>query len=149
MSVAVLCELITQKLKKKGDFYMNVKNLTTTPRIIAVLLCLTMLLGTFMPVPVTASPNNSNQIVFEHDGYIISYDVTNSWGNNQNISVTIQNTGNVSIENWMLAFDDFGGDITSIWSAELATSQGNKYIRNMGWNSDILPGSSVSFGYIY
>lgn len=83
-----------------------------------------------------------------YDDYEITYDVTNSWGNTEAISVTITNTGDSTIENWMLAYDDFNGEISGIWDAKVAeTDSGYEYVRNVGYNANIAPNQSINFGY--
>ena len=103
---------------------------------------------------------------FEYDDYTIEYIVTGNSGNTQEIVVKITNTGTEVIENWMLAYNDFNGNIQNIWGAvierfdfelnelllgyeaylgELPSEL--EYIRNTGENASIAPNESVIFGY--
>lgn len=100
-----------------------------------------------MPFSAFADEETTSR-TYIYDDYEISYDITNSWGNTEKISVTISNTGDSTIENWMLSYDDFNGEITGIWDANLAkTDSGYEYVRNAGYNANIQPDQSVSFGY--
>lgn len=102
---------------------------------------------TTMPFSAFADEETTNR-TYIYDDYEVSYDVTNSWGNTEKISVTISNTGDSTIENWMLSYDDFNGDIDGIWDATVVEVDAeNSYIRNAGYNANIAPNASISFGY--
>ncbi len=109
-------------------------------RIISFLMTLTMVL-TF--IPFSAFAEESNNYTFEYDGYSINYSIINSWGNNQNINVTIENTGEKIIRNWALQYNTCG-TITGIWNAEIYDSY---IVKNSYYNSDIDIGSWVTYGY--
>lgn len=82
-----------------------------------------------------------------YDNYTIEYNIVNSWGNNQNIEITITNTSEEPIENWMLSYN-FCGEIQGIWNAEIkTTADGIEYVKNAGYNCVIEPDCSVNFGY--
>ena len=51
----------------------------------------------------TAFADEETSHTYKYDGYEVSYDVTNAWGNTEVVSVTLSNTGDSTIENWMLA----------------------------------------------
>lgn len=108
-----------------------------------------MAANVFMTMPFSAfADEETTSRMYIYDDYEISYDITNSWGNTEAISVTLTNTGDETIENWMLSYDDFNGEITGIWNANLAqTDSGYEYVRNAGYNANILPDQSISFGY--
>lgn len=109
----------------------------------------TTAINALMTIPFSAfADEETTSRTYIYDDYEITYDITNSWGNTEKISVTISNTGDSTIENWMLSYDDFNGDITGIWDANLAkTDSGYEYVRNAGYNANIQPDQSVSFGY--
>jgi len=75
--------------------------------------------------------------------HTVNYVVTNSWGNNQTVEITITNTSNELIRNWALQYD-FNGTITNIWNGRLHSEN---IVRSEMYNSDIAPGASVTFGY--
>ena len=84
---------------------------------------------------------------YVYDNYSVSYNVTNSWGNTEIVSVTLSNTGDSTIENWMLYFDP-NGSTSNIWDAQWAeTSTGVSYVKNAGYNASIEPDSSITFSY--
>lgn len=97
----------------------------------------------------TASAATGDFRTFVYDDYEITYNVTNSWGNTEAVTVSIINTGDETIENWMLYFDP-NGEISpnNIWDAQTAlTTSGITYFTNAGYNSAILPNASVNFSY--
>ena len=113
-------------------------------RIMSILLTVLMIIG-LMPNELNAEEISNK--VYEYDNYTAEYTITDSWDNSQNISITIENTGDTLIENWMLSYD-FCGDIAGIWNATVETdSNGSKYIKNAGYNNVIETGKSVEFGY--
>ena len=84
---------------------------------------------------------------FQFDGYNVDYRVTNSWGNTDIVSLTVTNTGDEPIEDWMLYFNPHG-DLQYVYSAQLAEADGIRYIRNAGYNTVIEPDASVTFSYM-
>lgn len=87
-------------------------------------------------------------ILYEYDDYTIGYSILDSWEDTQKVSVSIKNTGEQKIENWMIYFEP-NGEITDIWDAEKAiTNQPIAYIRNSRYNSDINAGESMNFTYL-
>jgi hypothetical protein len=116
-----------------------------TKKITSVLLTITMLVGIIATMP-SVSANTATTFVY--GGYTIEYNIDGNWGSGQNIRVTITNTGTETIENWMVSFDDFCGEIINPWNAKSAqTNCGVDYLRNMGYNANISPNESTSFGY--
>lgn len=80
---------------------------------------------------------------YAYDNYEVDYAVLNEWEGNQSIQVTIRNTGTESILNWALAYRA-GGEVNGLWNA---VSPKENIIKNAGYNYEITPNSSVSFGY--
>jgi hypothetical protein len=104
--------------------------------------------------------------VFVHDGYTIEYTIMSESGNSQEIEVTIINTGTEVIENWMLAYNRFYGNVGNISGAvieqvdlivdplllpslDMFGELPNKlnYVRNTGDNASIALDEAVSFSY--
>ena len=84
---------------------------------------------------------------FVYDDYSVSYNVTNSWGDTDVVNITLTNTGETPIENWMLYFEP-NGEITSMWDVQTALTSNNvTYFKNAGYNSTIAPNASVTFSY--
>ncbi len=121
----------------------NVKKLLTA------LICVTFVTNTIGVSVFTASAATSDSRTFMYDDYEITYTVTNSWGNTEAVTVSITNTSNETIENWMLYFDPKGEiDSNNIWNVQTAlTTSGITYFSNAGYNSAILPNASVNFSY--
>jgi hypothetical protein len=81
----------------------------------------------------------------------VRYEVTSNWGNNYNVTCTIRNIGDTTIEDWAIGFD-FADEntVTSIWSGAVVSHE-NRYliVENGAWNANIAPGASASFGFSY
>ncbi|MCR5057169.1 MAG: cellulose binding domain-containing protein [Clostridiales bacterium] len=78
---------------------------------------------------------------FEVDASISSF-----WDSHANLEFVITNTGDDTIHNWFLTFD-LPYSIEGIWGAQVfETGSGVYTIKNVGWNQDILPENSITFG---
>lgn len=121
---------------------LNIKKLLTA------LMCGVFVMNTLGVSAFTASAATGDSRTFVYDDYEVTYNVTNSWGNTDAVTVSITNTGNETIENWMLAYDDFNGEINDIWNAEIeSTKSGFEYVKNSGHNANISPNQTISFSY--
>lgn len=70
-----------------------------------------------------------------------------SWENGFNASIDLNNLLDDNVTDWTLTLDNVSFSIDSIWCAS-AKKSGNSYvISNMGWNSTIISGSYISFGF--
>lgn len=69
-------------------------------RIIAGSLSLVMVSSMASVFPAFAEETESADFVY--DDYSVSYNVTDSWGNTEKVSITLTNTSENPIENWML-----------------------------------------------
>ncbi|MGB7441210.1 MAG: glycoside hydrolase family 9 protein [Coleofasciculaceae cyanobacterium] len=75
------------------------------------------------------------------------FTIASDWGQGFTGNISIANTGNEDLNDWVLEFD-FPYEITNIWNAEIVSREGDRYtIRNAGWNGDIAEGSGASFGF--
>ena len=100
-----------------------------------------------MPYLTFAETNDENVYRFSFENYTVDYEIKDGWGDTEVISLTLSNTGTETIENWMLYFDPHG-DIQYVDDAYLmTTADGTEYIKNAGYNADIVPGSKVTFEY--
>lgn len=112
---------------------------------IASLLSLAMISSMISTFPAFAEQSESANFIY--DDYSVSYNVTNSWGNTDVVNITLTNTGETPIENWMLYFEP-NGEITSMWDVQtVLTSNNITYFKNAGYNSTIAPNASVTFSY--
>lgn len=107
-----------------------------------------MAANVFMTMPFSAFADEETNHTYTYDDYEVSYAVTNSWGNTEVVSVTLTNTGDETIENWMLYFAP-NGDIQYVNNAVQITDSDNSvtYFKNAGYNADISVGDSVTFSY--
>lgn len=79
---------------------------------------------------------------------VVNFSVTQDWGTGFQAQLAIANpaTG-ADVPNWKLEFQ-YPAQITDIWDATIISHTGDDYvIGNAGWNSDLAPGSTVSFGF--
>ena len=139
----------------------------TKKRILAYLLTLTLAM-TSMPTQLFAQITNDlplpmsslvdtqtttpgaiqiNPTKYVGDGYEVEFKVTNQWTGAFNGEFVLTNTSDKPLENWTLKFD-FEHEISNMWNAQIVSyDDGNYVIKNMGWNQDIEPGSSVTIGF--
>ncbi|MDE6678116.1 MAG: cellulose binding domain-containing protein, partial [Ruminococcus sp.] len=121
------------------------KSIKKFNRIISVSLAMIMSASMLSVLPTVAVESDTANFVY--DDYSVSYNVTNSWGNTKVVAVTLTNTGDEPIENWMMYFNP-NGEIQYVNHAEQkTTSAGITYFKNGGYNADIAPSASVSFNY--
>ncbi len=90
---------------------------------------------------------NDNLIQYTCDEYQITYEVVSCYGSNYNVDVTITNRTDETIHNWILAYDSTDV-ITNIWNGASEGYEDYTLIKNVGYNQDIYPGESVSFGFV-
>ena len=85
--------------------------------------------------------------IYETSAYSVISTITSRWEGGFNASVVIKNTGKQEIRNWYLQFS-MEMRVTNFWNAVLENYENSVYVlKNAGWNSVILPGDSVEFGY--
>lgn len=109
---------------------------------LSVMLMLNM---TATAVPVSAATGESK--IYTHDGYTVEYTIKNEWTGNQNIEVTITNTGDDVLSGWAMGYNAFG-EIGGLWNAKIYGHQGTEYIlSSAGYNDELAPGQSTNFGY--
>lgn len=115
-------------------------------KMVSALLGVTMVANMALSMPAFA--DETTGCTYAYDGYEVSYDVTNSWGNTEVVSLTLTNTGSETIEDWMLYFTP-NGNIQYVNNAVQITdnSNGVTYFKNAGYNADISVGDSVTFSY--
>ena len=113
-------------------------------RIFCGILSAVMSLTLLPQIPVSAKTGSTT---YTFDGYKVEYSVMNEWDKNQNIGITITNTGTETIENWAVKYDA-SGEISNLWNGKINKKDGTSYIiENAGYNSDIKPNQTVNFGY--
>lgn len=94
-----------------------------------------------------ALKNASGKHIYTGDGYSVEFSIGSQWNEGYNANITITNTGDTEIYNWIISFDSTD-KITNIWNAVINNSENNNYIiKNAGWNQNIKVGQSISFGF--
>lgn len=80
--------------------------------------------------------------------FSIDYNVTDEWEDGYTGLITITNNSENVIRNWTLDFSCNNENI-SVWNAYIISHEGSRVsVGNMGFNADINPNESVSFGFI-
>ncbi len=116
-------------------------------KIVSLFVGASMAANVFATMPFTAFANDEIDHIYKYNDYEVTYDVTNSWGNTEVVSLSLTNTGDEAIENWMLYFDP-NGDIQYTTNVEERTTlNGFTYFKNSGYNANVNPNCSVSFSY--
>ncbi|WP_341937817.1 cellulase family glycosylhydrolase [Marinimicrobium sp. C2-29] len=73
------------------------------------------------------------------------YTIQNDWGGGATAAIEITNTGDSALNGWDVSWSYEDSTITNSWNAEV--SGDNPYTAtDMGWNGNVEPGQSVSFG---
>lgn len=98
-------------------------------KIFSALVGAVMTANVLMTMPFSAFADEETNCTYTYDGYEISYDVTNSWGNTEIVTVTLSNTGDSVIENWMLYFEPNGQVHDTVNVQEMQTSAGTMYFK--------------------
>ncbi|HTF96308.1 MAG TPA: cellulase family glycosylhydrolase [Cellvibrio sp.] len=74
------------------------------------------------------------------------YKITNDWGAGLTGEIVITNSGSSAVSGWNIGWQYATNRITSSWNVGLSGS--NPYTAsNIGWNGNLQPGQSVSFGF--
>lgn len=111
---------------------------------ISAVLAASMSLSLFTTMPVSAEIGKTT---YNYDGYSVEYNVTNEWDGAQTVEITVSNTGDEPILNWALKYD-IDGEISNLWNASVYEQNADEYvIKNAGWNFEIAPNQSVTYGY--
>lgn len=88
----------------------------------------------------------TTESVYESEGYKVTFTLSDDWEGGYNANIEIANTGDFPIHNWYISYYS-DNTISNIWNAEIESYEEGLYIiKNAGWNQDIAPGESVSFG---
>lgn len=88
----------------------------------------------------------TQESVYEADGYKVTFRLTGWWDGGYNASVRIDNTSDTPIESWKMKVL-YDGLISNIWNAKIESAEEGIYIiKNADWNQDIAAGSHVEFG---
>ena len=81
------------------------------------------------------------------EDYFVEYNVMYDWGAGFTGRVTINNNSDTTIEDWVLEFDS-ENEISTVWDSVIVSEEGLHYVvKNPGYNQNIAPGGSVSFGF--
>lgn len=113
-----------------------------------MLLAATMVASVFQGIPVNAQKVQKSTADIEVSNYEISEKIESDWGEGYVSTITIQNTGNTVLTDWALELS-MDNTIDNIWDGSIESYDNPNYIiTNLGYNQNIQPGESVSFGFI-
>jgi hypothetical protein len=79
----------------------------------------------------------------------VTINSTENWGTGGNGSMTVKNTGTVSVPNWSIPLTTTGFTITQLWNAVLAGSGNNVTINPPAWSTALAAGQSLQTGFAY
>ncbi|MBV7694206.1 cellulose binding domain-containing protein [Streptomyces sp. TRM70350] len=78
----------------------------------------------------------------------VTYKVTNQWSGGFQADVQLTNSGSSGWSGWSLGWSFADGQkISQLWNADFTQSGAAVTVKNVGWNANVAPGSSVSFGF--
>ena len=121
-------------------------------RLVTAILLFTMVFTNAIPVKAETESTLGNAItsgeeIYVGEGYDVLFSVNNQWDDAFDGNITITNTSEHVIDNWVVEFN-FEHEITTIWNAKIDNYSNGKYvIKNDNWNQDINPGESICFGF--
>ena len=76
-----------------------------------------------------------------------AFELVSRWETGFNARITLTNTTDEVVHDWVVAFD-LPYEIESIWNGVIRSHENGVYtVENAGYNWDIQPGASVSFGF--
>jgi endo-1,4-beta-xylanase len=97
---------------------------------------------TITPTPsITAVPTQSPE------GALVLDTDLNAWKEGYTISMTLKNNSISNVSGWKLIVNKSDFNISSIWCAQVKESEDKLIITPVSWNSTIVPGGTVSFGF--
>ncbi len=78
----------------------------------------------------------------------IDFQVVNDWGSGFQGEISVQNNSTAEIRDWSLSFS-MSHQIEQIWNGTILSQNGASYeIGHVGWNANLAPGASASFGFV-
>lgn len=100
-----------------------------------------------VPIVSAHAEKSTEFFTYSTDEYTVTYSITNHWDNNYQGWIKIFNNSEKTIHDWSLAYvNDL--ETTQLWNASAEVYNSVKFVRNAGYNQDILPNESVEFGFI-
>jgi len=78
----------------------------------------------------------------------VTYKITNQWSGGFQADIRLTNTGTTPWSGWTLGWSFPNAQtITQLWNADYTQSGTTVTAKNVTWNANVAPGSSVSFGF--
>ena len=77
------------------------------------------------------------------------FSVTESWDSGYTASVSVTQTGSLSLDGWQIEFDlPADHQVETLWDGLLEISGSHATVRNEHYNAALAPGESVSVGFV-
>ena len=133
-------------MKRYGRQLQKMRSLFSL--MMAGILIVSLFAGTGLDT-VWAEENARNLISkqYEQDGSLITCRESSRWEGHVAMEVTILNTGEQTIQDWVLRMDNTG-TLTGLWNAEIAEGNDTYYfIKNKNYNGSIKPQETVTLGF--
>lgn len=87
------------------------------------------------------------ETIYYGEGFSVKYTIDSQWDNQYIANVVLTNTGEKPIENWELFYESYD-EYSNLWNAKISYRSARIYnIKNAGYNQNIEPDQSVSFGF--
>lgn len=116
-------------------------------QILALFMVVVVVFTSIQFMPKRAEAKVPTETTYEGDGFEVNFRITSSWKGAFNADVTIKNTRDSIIDNWVIGFA-MPYEITNIWNGVVKSNEDGRYvIKNTGSNQDIAIGNSVNFGF--
>jgi predicted carbohydrate-binding protein with CBM5 and CBM33 domain len=96
--------------------------------------------------PDTEDPDTEEPV----EGACTAEATVNSWGSGASVEMTVTNTSDSAIGDWMVHWlwpADSGITVTNAWNTEISAMGDMQMAGPSGWNASIASGESVSFGF--
>ncbi|MBQ8612857.1 MAG: cellulose binding domain-containing protein, partial [Ruminiclostridium sp.] len=117
-------------------------------KLTSLILSLAIMLNTAAGISLPAAAESESIKEYVHNGYTVTYKVVSEWTGNQNVSVTIENTGEEEICGWALKYET-AGEIDGLWNGKMYSENENtRIVSAQSYNNIIYAGNKVTFGYI-
>jgi len=79
----------------------------------------------------------------------LTYTIHGTWPGGFNAQIIIRNIGSVPIDGWQVRWSFLAGQgYRDIWSVAASQSGATVTASNLSWNMKIMPGQSITFGFI-
>lgn len=90
-------------------------------KITSLILC-TAITANLLVSSASAYSEAGESRVYTYNGYTVEYKIVNEWTGNQNIEITVTNTGDEILADWAMGYNA-SGEINGLWNAQIYGQQ--------------------------